>query len=207
MSGHEWDPTEDVQRFVALLSCNNRNCGEHVSVVGNRYTQPAFDPEDGMSWTLEFHPTYFGPPLHYFNPPSKCPKEIVDEIINSFGLLRIDASGAAGRLRVAVERLLDTQGIKARARRSGRIVRLSTHERIELFRKAKPALGEALMAVKWIGNAGAHDSTLTVNDVFDGYDIVEHVLDEVVTERIARVQDLAKEINRRRGPRRPKNTR
>jgi hypothetical protein len=196
-----WDPSQDVARFVALLECNNGTCQETVVVVGKRFTEAAYDGEGGQTWVLEYHPYYFDPPLRFFRPPFKCPSSIVDELVASFRLVKVDPSAAAARLRTAVERFLDTQNIKARVRRSGRIVRLSLHERVELFKKVRPELAEALMAVKWLGNAGTHTSSLTKDDILDGYDMVEHVLDEVITERSVRVRDLARQINKRKGPR------
>lgn len=196
---------DDVGRFVALLEC--RGCRETVSVAGVRYTELTQGPEGEAEWDNEFHPKYFDLPPLYFAPPDNCAPEIVVELMNSFRLLLIDPSSAGSRLRTAVERLLDTQGVKSRARLPGRIVRLKLHERIEIFRRLRPELADALMAVKWLGNTGVHESALTRDDVFDGYDIVEHVLDELLTERTARVQKLAKAINRRRGPRRVKRPR
>ena len=196
-----WDPTEDVGRFVALLRCNARNCSESVTVVGVRYTEPNFDPEDGTGWEFQYYPQYFDPPLNHFAIPEKCPESVRTEICNSFRLALLDPSGAAARLRTAIERLLDAQGVRARARKPGKIVRVSLHERIEIFRQNKPELADALMAVKWLGNAGTHDTALQRDDLFDAYDIVEHVVDELISERTARVRSLAKQINKRRGPR------
>lgn len=83
---------------------------------------------------------------------------------------------------------------------------MTLHARIEEYRKKDPGLGDSLLAVKWLGNAGSH-ATLTRNDVFDALDMVEHVLDEVFTQRAKTVAKLAKKINKARGPARPGRTR
>jgi uncharacterized small protein (DUF1192 family) len=57
------------------------------------------------------------------------------------------------------------------------------------------------MAVKWLGNAGSHAAPLTADDVLDGFEILEHALDKLYSERDERVGALTRAINRRKAPR------
>ena len=78
---------------------------------------------------------------------------------------------------------------------------LTLHARLDRFKAKNGELGAALMAVKWLGNAASHSSSLTRDDVLDGFEILEHVLDEPYSQREARVRSLSSEINRRKAPR------
>lgn len=53
------------------------------------------------------------------------------------------------------------------------------HESIEMLRPERPQQAEPLLATKWIGNAGAHGDEVTRDDVFDMFDILEVVLDQL----------------------------
>lgn len=58
-----------------------------------------------------------------------------------------------------------------------------------------------LFAVKWLGNAGSHEGTeLSANDVLDAYEIMEHLLEEIYSQRSTRLQAIAKRVNRNKGP-------
>jgi hypothetical protein len=73
------------------------------------------------------------------------------------------------------------------------------HDRIELFRTHRPAEADALLAAKWLGNAGAHNEEVTRGDVFDMYDILERVLD-LMYGNVSAVERLISSINTARGP-------
>ena len=84
---------------------------------------------------------------------------------------------------------------------------LSLHARIDLFRQTNPDLADALMAVKWIGNAGSHSRPIMREDLLDGYELMEHVLDELFVQREKRIARLSRQINRRKRPRSVKRAR
>ncbi|QEH36352.1 hypothetical protein OJF2_49130 [Aquisphaera giovannonii] len=64
------------------------------------------------------------------------------------------------------------------------------------------------MAVKNLGNAGSHPGDkVTHDDVFDGFDILERVLEDMYSEHPGELAKAVKEINRRKGPRKSKWTR
>jgi hypothetical protein len=58
------------------------------------------------------------------------------------------------------------------------------------------------MAVKHLGNAGSHPSVeIDDQDVFDGFDILEHVLIQLYERTDSDLAKMVKEINKRKGPR------
>jgi hypothetical protein len=62
----------------------------------------------------------------------------------------------------------------------------------------------SLEAVRWLGNYGSHGlrTPLQKSDIFDGFDCVSTVVDELYEHRPKReeVTTLAKEISGRQGP-------
>jgi hypothetical protein len=63
-------------------------------------------------------------------------------------------------------------------------------------------LKELLVAIKWLGNAGSHNSTeITRDDVLDAYEIMALVLKQVLSSDEAHVKKMVKEINKKKGPR------
>jgi hypothetical protein len=90
---------------------------------------------------------------------------------------------------------------RGRRTKAKKLERLSLHERIEIFQKVQPAVGDALLALKWIGNTGSHPGDLSAKDLLDAFDILSHALDEVIGKRTKQIQQLVTEINRHKGPR------
>ena len=61
-----------------------------------------------------------------------------------------------------------------------------------------PGNAEMLLAVKWIGNDGSHDADLTVDDVVEAAEMVEHVLKQIFDESKP-LKTRAQAINRSKG--------
>jgi hypothetical protein len=107
-------------------------------------------------------------------------------------------------MRVAVEDLLTSLGV-ARFTRTSPRKKIVLHERIARFAKANEAVAEILEAVKWIGNQGTHEDTLTVDNVLDGADMFAHALNRVfdaetkALERKVRAVNAKKRVGSPRG--------
>ncbi len=80
---------------------------------------------------------------------------------------------------------------------------LKLHGRIERFGKkgaTQADIGEHLMAVKWLGNAGSHQGeALTRADTEMAFDQIEHILAEVYGRRTESLKAAAKAINKKGG--------
>ena len=109
-------------------------------------------------------------------------------MVAASALLWVDPGAAANRLRFAIEELLTAEGMRRFVNRDHKRVRLSTHMRIQEFKKYAGSAGDALEAVKWIGNSGSHDDELTATDVLDGVDLLRHALRSLYDKEDERVE-------------------
>ncbi len=75
------------------------------------------------------------------------------------------------------------------------------HRRIQLLPTTLQHVQDLFFAIKWLGNAGSHsNSPVTMDDVFDAYELMEELLTEVYANKRKHVKSLAKKINKRKGP-------
>jgi len=75
------------------------------------------------------------------------------------GFLWADHAAAAGKVRIALECLMDHLGVPKRKKdKNGKFDDLSLHHRVEIFQKGSPIIGSQLMAHKWLGNTGSHEA-------------------------------------------------
>lgn len=127
-------------------------------------------------------------PLHAFPVPGECPDSVRKPLIQSFALFLSAPGAAANTIRIAVEKLLTALGV-APARN---LVR-----RINALPEAYSDLKRALTTMKFLGNAGSHESDrVTTTDIEQTYTILEFVLRKIyvgstesVEELIARLDD------------------
>lgn len=82
---------------------------------------------------------------------------------------------------------------------NGKLSELTLHARIDAFAKKEPAIGPQLMALKWLGNTGSHDSSVSSADLLDAFEILEHSLREVIDGHSAKVAALAKKLTKKHG--------
>jgi hypothetical protein len=132
--------------------------------------------------------------------PEKCPDDVKQELQASFELFWGHPGACAGRLRVALECLLNHLGVaKKKKSANGKFTELTLHARIDAFAKREPVLGAHLMALKWLGNSGSHEGDIPRKDVLDAFDILEHSLGELIEQRSARIAALAKSLSKKHG--------
>ena len=194
-------------RFSCLFSCPH--CKETVAVAGTYWVQDdrIYDQEYGEAGEiLEYYrPRYFSeaPPLIQL--PDKTPDTVREEITKAFQLFWLDEEACGNRIRSAVEQLLTINGIpKTELVKKGASQKrnlLSLHRRIERFKKKRPELAEQLFAIKWIGNAGSHASGLNIEDLKDGFLLLELVLKELYDSSRRNALRIAKAVNKRKKPR------
>lgn len=196
----EWEPDWVTERFVCLLVCQNRHCGEACSVAGET-SYVAFQDEDGWDSTRRFEPHFIEPAPDIFPIPTGCPKLTAQELRTAFSLFWSDPSAALNRTRTSVEFLLDAGKVQRKARsKKGDLRPLSLHQRIEKFLPKDAPTRTKMLAVKWLGNLGSHDR-VTRGQVLEAFELVEYILEVVVEKRPQRLDRLAKDINKRKGRR------
>ncbi len=199
-------PMDIIYTYTALLTCTNPKCNEVVTssgtggvdVIGQTLTPEGYTNTEYGDY---FQPRYFYPPLQIFKIPDATPEEIKQAIETSFSLVFNNKSAAANQIRIALECLLTQLKVKRFNTRTGhRRTRLNLHQRIGLLPAKYQEVKDVCFAIKWLGNSGSHcDEDMKFNDVFDGYDMLSFVLDEIYDNRHNHVKKLAKTINAKKG--------
>lgn len=203
---HEaWDPDWIAYVYSGLLRCGNDGCKESVANCGTGGVGVDYEMgEEGepeQTWEDYFRPTYFEPPLQLIDIPEACPESVETPLKESFRLFFCSPPAASNNVRIALEALLTELGVKRFNVKNGRRVFLTLHSRITLLPAKHSELGDLLLAIKWLGNAGSHsDSQVSIDDVMDAYDLVDHVLQELYTQKAKKAKALAKQINKKKGP-------
>jgi hypothetical protein len=190
------------QRFVAALKCDNKKCGE-IAVVAGTGRVDEFPDEHLTEMLYEdvFYPKYFSPSPSLISIPANCPFEVVTELRYAFVVAWSDYASAGNRIRAAVERLMDALRIqKQTVNGRGKRHAITLHERITKTKGRYTAAHDALLAIKWLGNAGSHTDSLTRDDVFDALDIFESVLSDLYSKHPSAIRRLVKSVNARKGP-------
>lgn len=201
-ASEDFEPDWIKYAFNAWVKCANPKCGQECVVSGVGGVEPEYDEEDGMGWADYFAPRYLFPMPDVIRIPTKCPDAVSRSLRASFAVMWSDQKGAANHIRSALEHLLDQLGIQHRRKtKKGTFMDLSLHARIEIYNKSQPAIGRSLMALKWVGNSGSHGAQVTLDEILDAYEILEHALEEVIEERSQRVAALAEKITKKHGRR------
>ncbi len=195
------DITDVAFAFSALLECNR--CSGKISCCGvggyelvddiNGEGKVHFDHQ------LYFVPKYFSTPMEIFRPSARCPNTVKEQLRNSFAVFFCDLGAAANHVRQCLEEILSDAGIQSRNSR-GKFVSLKT--RIKSFGDRDQENADRAHALRWIGNFGSHPQALTKDDLFDAYEILEVLLEDIYVGHQRSVQQMVEQINKTRGPRR-----
>ncbi|WP_430256840.1 DUF4145 domain-containing protein [Neorhizobium sp. DAR64872/K0K18] len=191
-------------RFVCLLKCDFRFCGEIVTVAGTYSMHEHVEwPDGGEPESFEnysYHLRSVRPAPHMISTPDKLNDQSARHLIKAYELFWVDYGSCANGLRIVVEHLLDQLGI-ARTGEKGRRknARLDLSDRINLLATAWPGHEDALTALRHVGNLGSHEGAGTFEDILDCFELLEDAMIELVDARRERLAAKAKEIVARRG--------
>jgi hypothetical protein len=205
-SYEEWEPGWIEARFICMLQCA---CEEYVSVTGRHGVEEGISSEPNnpeayphVDYEDYYEPLFFHPALRIVNVPKQVPRDVRDQLIQSFAMFWCDLDACANRIRTSIEKLLNHRGVKRTTLTSKKKrIRLNLHDRIELFGKSGDPLAMHLMALKRLGNAGSHSSPMTRDDILDAYEIMEFVLHEMFDQPAKRVSSISNAINKTGKPR------
>jgi transcription elongation factor Elf1 len=197
-----WEPEYIKYRFNGTLKC--KNCNDFISFMGRGNLDHVHYYNDFQDEYFEdlnrvFYPLYFNPPLNLFQITKKCPKEIKNEIEDSFRLFWNDLPSCANKIRTSLEMLMNQQNIKKTFMQGGKRKKLTLHKRIEEFKRVKPEIADFLLAIKWIGNTGSHIGILEKIDILDAYELLGHSLNKVFDDKETELKKKTKEIIKRKG--------
>lgn len=202
-SRDDWFEDYIDERFIAALHCKNQACREAVVVSGSTVHEQEED-EEGYTWNRYLRPHFFLPAPRLISVPDGSPAPLRADIDAAFSLYWSDPPSCANRLRSALEQLLTILKAKRFSKATGqrrRRWRLSLHQRITLFQSRDTELGTAMLAVKWLGNEGSHPGSLKRSDLLDAFELLEYLLEAVFVGSRKRIAQIAREVNRRKGPR------
>ena len=210
-----WEPEWSKFRFCAFLKCNNGNCQETATLTGSgRLFEGIPKPEDiciyeeidpggrPLVFVEKFLPEYCSPPPLVFEIPAMTLEEVKTRILESFSVFLSQPDSAGNKIRTCLEDLLTSQKInKIEITKKRKREKLSLHKRIIKLGEQFPDLGKNILAIKWLGNSASHTSGLTIDDIFDAYEILHHVLNEIYVNRHKHINKLTNAINKRKGSR------
>ena len=188
--------------FSASLECGR--CRQKISCCGGGGQEPyEFQSEDG-DWEQEFEPVFY-PKFFYtflklFRAPSRCPDLVRQQLYKSFAVFFCDLSAAANHVRQCAEEILTHADIDIRDANDHFI---TLNGRIKIYEGRDSENAERITALKWIGNFGSHpEEQLNKGDLFDAYDILEILLEDLYVGRNRNVRNIVAQINVAKGPRR-----
>ena len=199
----DFEPDWIRSNFSLELECDH--CKERIFSVGKTKFIEFMDDEYGPRLEEGLIPLFFYPAIPLFKTSKNCPKDVQEQIESAFSLYWNDISASANRIRVVVEIILNHAKIKKgekikNSRNRGKIRKLSLHKRILIFKDKNQSIGEAMLAIKWIGNFGSHTDDLVQTDVLNAFELLEHTLSEVFDKKSEEIKKLSKNINKKKGP-------
>jgi hypothetical protein len=123
--------------------------------------------------------------------PTATPRTVVVELDAAFALFWVDLSSCANKIRVSLERLLDSLGLPEFP---------TLAKRIESTQGADKLRSEVFHALREVGNVGSHGSGVRREVVLTAFEIYEHQLDILFRPSPGlRIETLAKRIRATKG--------
>jgi hypothetical protein len=198
----DWDPTWDFGYFSLTLICRNQKCITVHACSGN------FSVDDNLNQASNEPPFITSYQCKYLNPsvpilsnmlPTDTPEQVIARIKEAEQILLTDPNAAANRFRLAIEEVMNEYGINRFQIQKHKRVRLTTHARLLEFKKYEYSIVDAFMAVKWIGNQGSHEDTLSVGDLLTAAEILKFGLEALYGGSEAEMVRNIKSILKQKG--------
>ncbi|WP_152536032.1 DUF4145 domain-containing protein [Mesorhizobium loti] len=193
----DWEPEWERGRFSCLLVCDQPKCGDIVSMIGETVTNEFRSDDDSEQFIAEsLVPKSMIPGAPLMNIPPATPSAAQNAIKQSFSAFWGDRGSAANRLRISVERILDSEGIPATTEK-GAFITLAA--RIDLFGEKSPEYKDTLTALRVVGNLGSHDGDVTREALLDAYEVYEDWLKNYVGKHGEKMKGLVKKLTDTKG--------
>jgi hypothetical protein len=190
-----WDPQLIEYTFTAWAQCSHTHCKQLFALAGEGSVAHYYNDEGPDESHTYFRPKYCNPMPDIFNIPAKCPAFLRDSLRASFPLYLTNREACASRIRIALELLMDhLQVPRKRKTKANKLSDLTLHSRLEVLSERSANVGPQLMALKWLGNAGSHDGSVSRDDLLNAFEIFEHSLEELIEQRSQRIAILAKQL-------------
>lgn len=181
----DWEHEFATERWSASMRYDEAACAEVVHMIGDievvetDVPLPGGDSTWGYQDVLRIQAVFPVPPL--FRLSDKVPKAVKKQLELAFRMYWTDVSGCVTRLRTAVERLLDEQGVPkerllTQGKNAGNMHRMDLHDRIDSFTSGS-AHKSQLRGLRHIGNFGTHGADdVEDSDLFDAIDVLGFAL-------------------------------
>lgn len=197
-----WEPEWIEGNFTAISTC--QSCSDKVYIVGtysiNEYVDEDENGNPHLDYEEVFNIKYMTPTIELLKVTSKCPEEVKKHIESAAEVIFANPDLAANRLRASIEALLTEQKTpRYKTNKKNKRYKLTTHNRIELLTEKNKEVGVLLEAVKWIGNDGSHESSLSFSDIIDGLEIYSLALSFLYDDSSAAIKKKAAIINKNKG--------
>ncbi|WP_255250217.1 DUF4145 domain-containing protein [Enterobacter cloacae] len=182
--------------FVCLLFCERTRCPAVVAATGTGFlpdSDRVRSAEKDITGNIIYRAASFIPALPAFAIPAECPEEVALPLRQSFSLFISAPGSAATALRITLEALMDALKISG----------TTLHKRLEKLRNEAEYAEhmDALMALKWLGNAGSHElDRVSSKNIEDAYQIIESVLDKIYVGSKESLAVLITRMTRMFGP-------
>ncbi|MFM0561416.1 DUF4145 domain-containing protein [Paraburkholderia sediminicola] len=193
-----WDPDWIQYTFTAWGQCLQPSCKQRFAISGTGGVGPEVGEEGEMQWDDYFSPAACHPMPSIIDLPNKCPDNVKQQLESAFALFWSHPEACAGRIRVALELLMDHVGVPRKKTDSkGKEYPFDLHARIDFYSSLNIEAGTQLMALKWFGNTGSHGGEVSKTDLLDAFEILEHTLVEIIDKRAEKVALLAKKLTQK----------
>ncbi|MEU3771542.1 DUF4145 domain-containing protein [Amycolatopsis keratiniphila] len=199
--GHEdFEPLWVHGHFHGQVNCGNSRCQLRIVVVGDFKVDYADGRGRieylGQQWDEYYKLKFTHPPMAIMSRAEGVPDEVWSLVTDASRLAWVDPAAASGRLRAALESLMDSFKItKLKPNRKPR----NLHDRLKDFETKKPDAAQFFLAVKWVGNEGAHGNRgLTSVDVLESAELMEHGFQLLYNKSAQLLQKRAAAINKAR---------
>lgn len=183
-------------RFTAYLGCHRTECREVATVSGDYRREEvtiwdAWAEHNGTGYANTYAVHSFHPAPSIISIPASLNDLAKNHLTKAFDLFWNDYASCANRLRIVVEHLLDQFDIPRKAE-NGKYVDLNF--RIGEMTKVRPDQADFLNALRWVGNAGSHDGVVDFDDLLHSFEMLEHVLTELLGDARAAMRAEAQRI-------------
>lgn len=164
----------------SILNCffACQSCKQSVSASGIALKSEKVFNNDGEEASLYIKFEHFYPSLVIFPISQYVPKLISDELLDAFKYFHFDPPSSAAKLRRAIERFCDDQGLEGN----------NLNRKVQNLAKTYPQEAMYLEALKLVGNEGTHGTNVDELDLLYSFQIFKFVLE--LYDRDARFKAL-----------------
>lgn len=187
--------------YSAQYVCKTSYCSAIILSIGHGKVNLEYDDDVGygygngnvVGYYKTYSPKYFSPTLNYFEIPDDTPDEVKNVLMVAFELVGVSYSSTINKIRIAIEVLMDEQGVPCDKTLGNRIKKLT-----QLKPETSSVEGH-FNALRNLGNAGSHEySNINIKDIEDAFEITEELL--IALYKSNRLKGRIDAINQNKGP-------